>query len=70
MEKELSRAHHYAYQPKNEDSTVNDNNRGLKGVAERERKRDGGLFKREIIINSPPLNLNKPRQFDGPSVVL
>ena len=69
MEKELSRAHHYAYQPKNEDSTVNDN-RGLKGVAERERKRDGGLFKREIIINSPPLNLNKPRQFDGPSVVL
>ena len=52
MEKELSRAHHYAYQPKNEDSTVNDN-RGLKGVAERERKRDGGLFKTEIIINSP-----------------
>ena len=23
MEKELSRAHHYAYQPKNEDSIVN-----------------------------------------------
>ena len=43
MEKELSRAHHYAYQPKNEDSIVDIVIGGLKGVAERKRKRCGGL---------------------------
>ena len=42
MEKELSRAHHNAYQPINEDSIANIIG-GLKGVAEREYKRDGGL---------------------------